>query len=203
AEMRRRLGKVTREEQSRLRERVVARLGRERTALGYVDTYSGIALAERVGDVRGADVRSSELQPAELIERAAEMEREPAARAEASVTEQQAIAFEIAAEVGECRPRDLVRDPSSRVEAAHVDERREVHVRKEIASQRRGLGNWARQFEGRVSAHIRDEGVVRALQRSPRLRIRLRRWPRREDLVAVAFIDGEALEDRGQVRTIG
>ena len=194
---------MTREERSRLREGVVARLGRERTALRYVDAESGLALAERVGDMRGADVHSVELQPAELIDRATEMEREPAARPKASVTEQQAIAFQIAAEVGEGRPGDVIGNPALQVEAAHVGERRQVHVHEEIASQRRGLGHWAWQLEGRVSAHIRDEGVVRAPQRSPRLWIRLGRWPRRKDLVAVAFIDGEAFEDRGQVRTIG
>src|SRR5206468_929885 len=108
--------------------------------------------------MRGADVHSVELQPAELIDRATEMEREPAARPKASVTEQQAIAFEIAAEVGEGRPGDVIGNPALQVEAAHVGERRQVHVHEEIASQRRGLGHWAWQLKWRRCAHVRLPG---------------------------------------------
>src|SRR5947207_758024 len=100
-ETRRSLGKVTREERPRLRKRVVARLWGERPALGDVDAERGFTLAECVRDVRRAHVHTGELKTAELIDRAAEMEREPPAGPKAPVAEQQSIAFEVAAEVGE------------------------------------------------------------------------------------------------------
>src|SRR5439155_20192533 len=88
---RRGLGKVTREERPRLLQRVVARLWGERPALGDVDAERGFTLAECVRDVRRAHVHTGELKTAELIDRAAEMEREPPAGPKATVAERQSI----------------------------------------------------------------------------------------------------------------
>src|SRR5437762_6954494 len=137
-ETRRSLGKVTREERARLRQRVVARLWGERPALGDVDAERGFTLAECVRDVRRAHVHTGELKTAELIDRAAEMEREPPAGPKAPVAEQQSIAFEVAAEVGERGPRHLIGNSPPRMEAAHVGERRQVDVGEEIAAERWG-----------------------------------------------------------------
>ena len=138
-EPRRGLRKVTREERPRLRERIVARLWGERPALWDVDAERRFALVKCVRDVRRAHVHAGELKTTELIDRAAEMQREPPARSQASIAEKEAVAFEVPAEV----------------------------------------------------------------QSPPGLTIRLGRGPRCEDLLLVALVDGEALEDRGQVGAFG
>src|ERR1700694_5826743 len=78
---RRRPREMTREEGLGLSERVVARLGGERTALGDMDPERVGTFRKGFGDMRGADAHAVELETAQLIERAAEVQREPAARA--------------------------------------------------------------------------------------------------------------------------
>src|SRR5205085_10905830 len=87
------------EEGLRARERVVARLRRERPAFGYVYADRGLALPKGVGHVRRANAHAIELKAAQLIERAAEVKREPAARAQPPVAQKKPIALEVAAEV--------------------------------------------------------------------------------------------------------
>ena len=194
---------MTREERPRLRQRVVARLWGERPALGDVDAERGFTLAECVRDVRRAHVHTGELKTAELIDRAAEVEREPSAGPKASVAEQQSIAFEVAAEVGERGPRDLIGDSPPGVEAAHVGERRQVDVGEEISAERCGIHGGRGQLEWLEAAHVRDKRRVRAHEGSPGRGVRVGRWPRGDDLVLVLFVDGETFEDRREVRPVG
>src|SRR5438552_1472621 len=113
------------------------------------------------------------------------MEREPPAGPTAPGAEQQSIAFEVAAEVGERGPRHLIGNSPPRMEAAHVGERRQVDVGEEIAAERCGIHGGRGQLEWLEAAHVRDKRRVRAHEGSPGRGVRVGRWPRGDDLVVV------------------
>src|SRR5207249_1456508 len=127
-------------------------LGSERSALRDVDTERRIAFAKGAADVGAADGHAVVLKTAELVDRAAEVKREPPTRPQPALTEQRAVAHEIAAEVGERCPRDLVRDASARVEPADIGKSREIDVDEEVTRDRTRVGGH-REIENGEAGH--------------------------------------------------
>src|SRR3989442_9991571 len=126
----RRFRKVRRKEFPGPAERRVARLGGERTAFWYVDAERGTSL----------ESREIELEPTERVDHSAEVQRQPRTRPEPAVPEKAPVACEVASEIGEGRPGDVVRYAPQLVPGAHVAERsqEQVHVEKAPGRAERG-----------------------------------------------------------------
>src|SRR5437899_8800417 len=107
-------------------ERRIARLRRKRTGFGYVDAERGTSL----------ESREIELEPAERVDHSAEVQRQPRTCPKSAVPEQAPVACEIAAEIAEGRPGDIVRYTTPFVPVAHVADRGEEEGHVEAAAGR-------------------------------------------------------------------
>src|SRR2546425_9623874 len=111
-------------------ERRITRLRRQRTGFGDVDAERGTSL----------ESREIELEPTERVDHSAEVQRQPRTCPESAVPEKAPVACEVASEIGEGRPGDVVRYAPPLVPGAHIAERsqEQVHVEKAPGRAERG-----------------------------------------------------------------
>ena len=187
-----RFRKVRRKEFLRPAERRIAGLRRERTAFRYVDAERGTLL----------ESREIELEPPERVDHSTEVQRQPRTCPKPAVPEKAPVARQVASEIGEGRPGDVVRYAPSVVPRAHVAERRQeqIHIKEaaRCAELRREVGPPKRLDP----AEVAHEGVVGVLEQPPDLWVLRGRRPALDDLGGVRLIDGESREDRRKLRAV-
>src|SRR5438093_12649243 len=107
-------------------ERRITRLRRQRTSFGDVDAERGTSL----------ESREIELEPPERVDHSTEVQRQPRTCPKPAVPEKAPVARQVASEIGEGGPGDVVRYAPSFVPRAHVAERRQEQIHIKEAARR-------------------------------------------------------------------
>src|SRR5688572_20348157 len=105
------------------------------------------------------DAHAIELQPAELVDRATEVERQPGVRPKPARAVEPAVPREVATDVRQRRPRDVLGYPTPLVILEHVTESGQEDVPVEIAPGRAVGRRQIRPADVIESAHVANEEV--------------------------------------------